>query len=245
MWDSLRLNAKEEIVDIDGEGAKMVMEKGDRSLLGKIWIDGQISKTVIQSTMGKIWKLIFVMNAFDGYTPLSKMKFDVAALWVQFHSLPFASMSKETGIKLRSSMGSVEDIEVDEYDLGWGNLLRTKIAMDLRKPLPRGQMVMLEGIKTWVPIQYENLPWFCLKCGRIIHDQSRCPKALDSNIGVKQYGSWLRAEARNLEEGGGHGRAPVPDDAKQAYGHTAVSSGDAGKVWDTLPKNKEISAGSL
>ncbi|CAI9780684.1 unnamed protein product [Fraxinus pennsylvanica] len=121
MWENLRLNAEEEeIVGIDGKGVATVMEKGDRSLIGKIWAERQINKAVVQSTMGKIWRIskpaeftemgrnifmitfanhadlkrveegrpwlfdgsIFVMNAFEGYTPLSEMQFDVAALWV-------------------------------------------------------------------------------------------------------------------------------------------------------------------
>ncbi|CAI9780685.1 unnamed protein product [Fraxinus pennsylvanica] len=158
-------------------------------------------------------------------------------------------MSRETGIKLGSSMGNVEDIEVDEDDVGWGSSLRVKIALNLRKPLARGRMVMLEGVKTWVPIQYEKLPWFCIKCGRIIHEQAGCPKSLDLNMGTKQYGSWLRAEVGNrkfrafptsgtkppamnfdttekkrVEEGGGHDGTPVPDVANQATRITVRSA---------------------
>ncbi|CAI9761214.1 unnamed protein product [Fraxinus pennsylvanica] len=198
------------------------------------------------------------------------MQFDVAALWVQFHNLPFAGMSRETGIKLGSSMGNVEDVEVDEDDVGWGSSLRVKIALNLRKPLARGRMVMLEGVKTWVPIQYEKLPWFCIKCGRIIHEQAGCPKSLDLNMGAKQYGSWLRAEVGNrkfrafptsgtkppamnfdttekkrVEEGGAHDGIPVPYVANQATGITVVNSEVGGMVLDVSPKHKELTAENL
>ncbi|XP_040996001.1 uncharacterized protein LOC121242168 [Juglans microcarpa x Juglans regia] len=53
---------------------------------------------------------MFVMNAFDGYTPLSKITFN-AALWVQFHNLPLVGMSRECGSKRGSSLGVVEEVE--------------------------------------------------------------------------------------------------------------------------------------
>lgn len=61
---------------------------------------------------------MFVMNAFDGYSPLSNMSFDMASMWVQFHNLPLVGMSKDFGTKIGSSLGMVEAVEVDTDDVG-------------------------------------------------------------------------------------------------------------------------------
>ncbi|XP_042969019.1 uncharacterized protein LOC122301691 [Carya illinoinensis] len=137
---------------------------------------------------------IFVMNVFDGYTPLGHMSFDKAAMWVQFHNLPLAGMSKECGIRLGSSLGEVEEVEVDVDDVGWGSFLRVRICLDLTKPLARGRTFKLQGVQTWVPITYEKLPRFCLDCGRIIHGEMKCNSAAGIKSDTKQFGSWLRAD---------------------------------------------------
>lgn len=76
MWENLQLNEEERVaIDIEGEGLPEVLRKGDRSLLTM-----QIRIVCVES--GRPWFFdghMFVMNAFDGYTPLSKMSFDVAA----------------------------------------------------------------------------------------------------------------------------------------------------------------------
>lgn len=94
---------------------------------------------------------MFVMKAFHGYTPLSKMSFDDAVLWVQFHNLPLFGMLRECGERLGSSLGVVEEVEVDEDDVGWGRFLRVKILLNLKKPLARGRTITLQGLKTWIP----------------------------------------------------------------------------------------------
>ncbi|XP_042958199.1 uncharacterized protein LOC122293796 [Carya illinoinensis] len=137
---------------------------------------------------------IFVMNVFDGYTPLGRMSFDKVAMWAQFHNLPLAGMSKEYGVRIGSSLGKVKEVEVDVDDVGWGSFLRVKILLDLTKPLARGCTIKLQGIQTWVLITYEKLPRFCLDCGRIIHDEMDCKIAAGKTSDTKQFGSWLLAD---------------------------------------------------
>ncbi|XP_035543563.1 uncharacterized protein LOC118347656 [Juglans regia] len=137
---------------------------------------------------------MFVMKAFDGYTPLNKMSFDDVVLWVQFHNLPLFGMSRECGERLGSSLGVVEEVEVDGDDVGWSRFLRVKILLNLKKPLARGWTITLQGLKTWIPIQYEKLLRFCLQCGRIVHEEKGCTVPILMETSNRQFGSWLRAE---------------------------------------------------
>lgn len=133
---------------------------------------------------------LFFINPFDGFIPVQDMKFDLASFWVQFHNLPLLGMNKECGEKLGSTIGMVEEVEVDE-DVGWGSSLRVKILLDLKKPLARGRTITMHGVKIWSPLQYEKLPQFCFTCGRIIHENASCQ--LEKNLSP-QFGAWLRAE---------------------------------------------------
>ncbi|XP_040987678.1 uncharacterized protein LOC121235396 [Juglans microcarpa x Juglans regia] len=140
---------------------------------------------------------MFVLKVFDGYTPLNKMSFDDVVLWVQFHNLPLFGMSWECGERMGSSLGVVEEVEVDGDDVGWGRFLRVKILLNLKKPLAKGWgwTITLQGLKTWIPIQYEKLPRFCLKCGRIVHEEKGCPVPILMETSNRQFGSWLRVES--------------------------------------------------
>jgi hypothetical protein len=61
---------------------------------------------------------------FDGLTPPAEIDFEKAALWVRMFNLPLACMSKEMGMRIRSYVGKVEEMEVDDEGAGWGEYLR-------------------------------------------------------------------------------------------------------------------------
>lgn len=46
------------------------------------------------------------------------MKFDRASLWLQLHQLPLMGMHRKVGEKVRSDLGTVEEVEVEEDDVG-------------------------------------------------------------------------------------------------------------------------------
>lgn len=96
---------------------------------------------------------MFVVNPFDGLTPLHDLKFDIASFWVQFHNLPLFGMNREVGVRLGSSIGEVQGVNVDEDNVGWGSSLRVKIMIDLKKPLARGRTYTLNGVKVWSLVQ--------------------------------------------------------------------------------------------
>lgn len=57
-WDKLRLMDEEKLnVELDDDIPEEIRTKGERSLVGKLWMERKISLGVIESTMAKIWKL--------------------------------------------------------------------------------------------------------------------------------------------------------------------------------------------
>lgn len=76
---------------------------------------------------GRYWlfdNYIFVLESFDGLTPPKDMRFDRTSLWLYLYQLPILGMHKIVGEKVRKSMGTIEEVEVDEHHVGWGKKLR-------------------------------------------------------------------------------------------------------------------------
>jgi hypothetical protein len=157
-------------------------EEGDkrRILEGRPWLfDGNL----------------VALEEFDGLTPPVSMQFEHASFWVRMYNLPLACMSKDTGKKIGSSVGVVEDVDVQDNELGWGEYLKVKIRVDLKKPLARGRMLHMPGRSLWIAFKYEKLPNFCYRCGLILHGQTGCRKEgiiRNSAQEAEPYGPWLR-----------------------------------------------------
>lgn len=62
-------------------------------------------------------------------------------------NMPLVGMNQECGEQIGRSIGIVEEVDVDEDDVGWGNFLWVKILLDLTKSIAREQMVMINGSK--------------------------------------------------------------------------------------------------
>jgi hypothetical protein len=78
-------------------------------------------------------------------------------------------MSKEIGIRIGSSIGKVEEVEVDDEGVGWGEYLRVHIVLDLTKPISRGRFLHIRDKAHWISFKYEKIPCFCFKCGIVRH----------------------------------------------------------------------------
>lgn len=116
-----------------------------------------------------------------------------------------------------------------------------RILLDLRKPLARGRTVMLQDVKTWIPIQYEKLPRFCMQCGRVIHDKLGCPSSSAMKTGSKQFGSWLRAEAggRKFKTFASSGSSSTWKKVQPEMGNQVVEEGG-----DKVDDNSKCNGGS-
>lgn len=117
---------------------------------------------------------LFAVVDFSGTVPPAEMNFEKVSFWVQMFNLPLAFMSETMGVSLGNSVGVVEEVESDEYGIGWGEYLRIKICLDISKPLARGRILKLKETITWVAFQYERLPRFCFQCGAIRHGPAGC-----------------------------------------------------------------------
>jgi hypothetical protein len=84
---------------------------------------------------------LFAVEDFDGFMPPTQLVFDKAAFWVRMLNLPLACMTKEIGIKIGSSVGEVEEVDVLEEGVEWGEFLRVRVVLDLTKPLARGRIL--------------------------------------------------------------------------------------------------------
>jgi hypothetical protein len=162
---------------------------------------------------GRPWKFdrdLFSMADFDGRTPPSELEFEKVPFWVRMYDMRLACMSREMGQRIGASMGVVEEVDVDEAGVGWGEFLRVRIVLDVTKPLSRGRFLKLKDRTIWITFRYERIPRFCFRCGVIKHGVGGCVKPggrmLPENENMQQFGPWLRVSPPNRFGGGGGGR---------------------------------------
>jgi hypothetical protein len=147
-----------------------------------------------------------------------------------------ACMSREMGQRIGASMGVVEEVDVDEAGVGWGEFLRVRIVLDVTKPLSRGRFLKLKDRTIWITFRYERIPRFCFRCGVIKHGVRGCVKPggrmLPENENMQQFGSWLRVSPPNRFGGGGGGRQTYKEATEgfaQPSNSVAVDYQDKGK----------------
>jgi hypothetical protein len=89
----------------------------------------------------------------------SVLDFDKAPFWVRMFNLrTFSVHGKGNWLSdWGSSVGMVEEVDVDEEGVGWGEFLRVQILLDVTKPLSRGRMITLKQKVLWVAFQYEKM----------------------------------------------------------------------------------------
>jgi hypothetical protein len=111
---------------------------------------------------------------FDGLTPIEDLEFGKAAFWVKMYRLPLACIGRDIGLQVGSAIGEVEDINVLDDGVGWGEYLQVKIRIDLSKPLAKGMIIRVQDKELWVAFQYEKIPRFCFNCGIVVHNKQSC-----------------------------------------------------------------------
>ncbi|XP_059458313.1 uncharacterized protein LOC132187906 [Corylus avellana] len=163
---------------------------------------------------GRPWKFddhLFAIVDYDGVTSPFELEFDKASFWVRMFGLPLSCMGREVGMKIGASVGEVEDIDVTEEGVGWGEFLRVRIRLDLSKPLSRGRTINLRGKSLWIAFQYEKIPQYCYTCGVIKHGKQGCGGTAGWRIngGEKkvEFGLWLRVPSPTRRHGRGGGWA--------------------------------------
>jgi hypothetical protein len=135
------------------------------------------------------------------------MDFEKAAFWVMMYNLPLACMGIVIGMQIGSSLGWVEEVDVNDENVGWGEYMRVRIVLDLAKPLARGRKIQLKNKSIWVACNYEKIPKFCFKCRVVRHGKLGCEitgsrRSLGAD-GDNQYEPWLRVNFFRRRGGGG------------------------------------------
>ena len=98
------------------------------------------------------------------------------------------------GKDLGNSLGRYHETDKRMWLTEQARFLRVRVDIPLNKPLRRGGNILnLDGEKTWVNFKYERLPFFCYVCGYLGHDEKHCPNLPCNPDSPKQYGEWLRA----------------------------------------------------
>ena len=73
--------------------------------------------------------------------------------------------------------------------------------MPLDKPLRRGSKIKgPDGEVVWVDFKYERLISFCFRCGILGHEAKTCEQPRGTEEQENQYGEWMKAGFRRLEE---------------------------------------------
>jgi hypothetical protein len=137
---------------------------------------------------------LVALAEFDGFTPPVEIQFEHVSFWVRMYNLPLACMGKEAGEKIGASVGVMEEVDVHDTELGWGEYLKVKIRVDLTTPLARGRMLHVAGRSIWIAFKYEKLPKFCFKCGVILHGRRGCANEgnrRSPGLEGDPYGTWL------------------------------------------------------
>ncbi|KAF5471635.1 hypothetical protein F2P56_008413 [Juglans regia] len=154
---------------------------------------------------------LVLVKDFDGFQQVQQIQLTKASFWVRIHDLPLAARSVEVGQLIGKSLGHMEDIDLIDGEIAWGEFMRIRVCIDITKSLLRGKKLCI-GSRTpyWVRFSYEQLPDFCFICRRIGHAFRDCDQAqdFDEKDTPFPYGQWLRGGGRGVKMMVPNGRRP-------------------------------------
>lgn len=93
------------------------------------------------------------------------------------------------GKRLGNLLGEFVAIDTSKKGDCTGSVLRVRVGLEVSKPLRRNIMLdigLVEASK--LQLEYEDLPHFCLFCGRLSHFSTGCPLAKEGVITEPQFG---------------------------------------------------------
>lgn len=120
---------------------------------------------------------------------VSNISFTHSPFWVQVWGLPFENLSEEVGKHSGNSLGRYIEIDKRSWFSEQAKFMRIWVDLLPNKPLRReGNVVNLDGSKTWITFKFERLPCFCFQCGLLGHDERHCLSFPYNPNSPKQYG---------------------------------------------------------
>ena len=137
-----------------------VKREGDHVVL--FTFDDKSEMEKILST--KPWsfdKHLMVLQSFDKEIDLTEMEFNKVTFWVQVHDIPIQFQNRKVAEQICGAIGIVNET-VDEIEIEGDSFIRTRVTIDISKPLSCGRVISLEnGKELWVSFKYERLPNIC------------------------------------------------------------------------------------
>ncbi|GMY14954.1 hypothetical protein FCV25MIE_10193 [Fagus crenata] len=120
--------------------------------------------------------------------------------------LPMKGMNEGVAERVGRALGVLEETEVPEDGIAWGESLRVKVQFDIIKPLLRRKKLKLDkDDPIWVTLKYEKLPTYCYQCGILGHSEWECRKGVHKRQECRRsdaaYGPWLRATLGRQQPG--------------------------------------------
>ncbi|XP_041025325.1 uncharacterized protein LOC121265703 [Juglans microcarpa x Juglans regia] len=88
---------------------------------------------------------LFALKAFEVYSQPNEWKFDSEWFWIQIHNLPMFCMTKEKGRVIGESLGNLIDVDVPSDGIGWGEFLRVRVEIPLKRAVVRGRWIKVNG----------------------------------------------------------------------------------------------------
>ncbi|KAL2902576.1 hypothetical protein RDABS01_027658 [Bienertia sinuspersici] len=157
---------------------------------------------------GRPWcfdQQLLILESITDNEKTSQVALNHSPFWIRVYNLPFNCRSNVALQTLTGGMGSIMEIEPDEFELD--KFRRIRILLDVRKPLRRSQRIKnKDGSVVTIDFKYERLPFFCFACGVMGHSEKECSKEEeDGKEKNLEWGLWLKASPRkgrmrNLEE---------------------------------------------
>uniref|UniRef100_A0A803MME0 CCHC-type domain-containing protein n=1 Tax=Chenopodium quinoa TaxID=63459 RepID=A0A803MME0_CHEQI len=147
---------------------------------------------------------VLLLQEIQGEVQPSEVDFECTPMWIRLFDVPFNRRNPQAIKSIGESLGGFIELD-DNGPLGWGEFVRHKVMVNVKKPLRRGMFLATgESKPRWIDIKYERLADFCFYCGILDHTEKECSKKEEDDLEkqemVYQYGPWMRASPLKLRQ---------------------------------------------
>jgi hypothetical protein len=139
---------------------------------------------------------VLLVVRYDGLSRMFEVVIDMILLWIRIFDIPVAMMTRGFVSALGSKIGRVLEVGEAVKDFQRGH-----VDFALANPLMASVRIRVRG-HGWLEFmtKYESVPFFCLCCGRIGHQDRECPDE-ESHGGVVRFSTALRASPYKVQTG--------------------------------------------
>jgi hypothetical protein len=123
-------------------------------------------------------------------------------LWVRFYDVPWNKQTDAYGRLIGSKFGKVVEVDVDKDGIVLSDYLRVRIDWPLNQHLFTRFKTTVKGQTSprIYPMRYERVPFFCLHCSTIGHNEEQCERLMRGEASLN-YELTLRCSPKRKYEG--------------------------------------------